>query len=92
MSEPTWAVRCGASDRVLRKWASSGFRPECYDRLWELRDVALLSRTRRRRAARAFAPRRNRPLRDVQPLELLSKARPKSPASRPDRRQVFVRP
>ena len=64
----------GVSDRAVRSWASNGIRPDRYDRLSELRDVALLlSDSLTPRGIGQWLHARNRLLGGGRPLELLAK-------------------
>ena len=66
----------GVSDRAVRNWASSGIRPERYDKLSELRDlVLLLSDSLTPRGAGQWLHARNRLLGGERPLDLLSNGR-----------------
>ena len=63
----------GVSDRAVRGWGSSQIRPDRYDRLADLRDVALiLSGSLSPRGVGQWLHARNRLLAGRRPLEVLA--------------------
>ncbi len=66
----------GVTDRAVRNWANNGIRPERYDRLSELRNIALLlSDSLTPRGTGQWLHARNRLLGGERPLELLTQGR-----------------
>lgn len=66
----------GVSDRAVRGWTESTIRPERYDRLAELRDIALLlSDSLTSRGVGQWLHARNRLLDAQRPLDLLAEGR-----------------
>jgi hypothetical protein len=63
----------GVSDRAVRGWASSQIRPDRYDRLADVRDIALiLSDSLSPRGVGQWLHARNRLLEGRRPLEVLA--------------------
>jgi Protein of unknown function (DUF2384) len=70
------AAVTGVSDRAVRGWGESAIRPERYDRLAELRDIALiLEDSLSPRGVGQWLHARNRLLAGGRPLELLRDGR-----------------
>jgi Antitoxin Xre/MbcA/ParS C-terminal toxin-binding domain len=68
------AAVAGVSDRAVRGWRTSDIRPERYDRLAELRDLALLlSDSLTSRGVGQWLHAKNRLLDGQRPLDLLAR-------------------